>query len=211
MDKYILWDHDGVLVDTEYWYFSSTRLALSELGIHIDKSTYLQYMAQGRSCWDLVREAGIGSETLESKRKDRDSYYQEHLIKEDIEIPGVLDTLKKLSKTHRMAIVTTSKRSDFDLIHKDRAIAPFMEFVITREDYVLSKPNPEPYLLGLSKFDAEANNSIVIEDSQRGLQSAIAAGINCAIVHNEFTSSHDFSSAKYLVNSISELPEAINA
>lgn len=114
MYKYILWDHDGVLVDTEYWYFRSTQLALSELGIDLDKLTYLQFMAQGRSCWDLVREAGIKSTTLESKRKDRDSYYQEHLINENIEIPGVLDTLEKLSKTHRMAIVTTSKRSDFD-------------------------------------------------------------------------------------------------
>ena len=211
MDKYILWDHDGVLVDTEYWYFKSTQLALSELGISMDKSIYLEFMAQGRSCWDLVREAGIEPATLESKRIDRDSYYQEHLIKEDIEIPGVLDVLKKLSKTHSMAIVTTSKRSDFDLIHRDKAIVPFMDFVITREDYVLSKPAPEPYLLGLSKFGAEAKNSIVIEDSQRGLQSAIAAGINCAIVHNEFTSSHDFSGAKYRVNSISELPEAIGA
>ena len=68
-------------------------------------------------------------------------------------------------------------------------------------------------MLGTGKYRnfAEAKNSIVIEDSQRGLQSAIAAGINCAIVHNEFTSSHDFSGAKYLVNSISELPEAIGA
>lgn len=86
-----------------------------------------------------------------------------------------------------------------------------MEFVITQEDYVLSKPDPEPYLLGLSKFGAEAKDSIVIEDSQRGLQSAIAAGINCTVVHNEFTSNHDFGGAKYLVSSISELPEVINA
>ena len=86
MYKYILWDHDGVLVDTEYWYFRSTQIALSELGIHLDKSTYLQFMAQGRSCWDLVREADIGIAKLEAKRKDRDSYYQKYLIKENIEI-----------------------------------------------------------------------------------------------------------------------------
>lgn len=211
MYKYILWDHDGVLVDTEYWYFRSTKRALAELGIELEKLTYLQFMAQGRSCWDLVRQAGIASTVLESKRKDRDLYYQEHLIKENIEIPGVLDALEELSKTYKMAIITTAKRSDFDLIQKDRAILSFMDFAITREDYVLSKPSPEPYLLGLSMFGAAAKDSIVIEDSQRGLQSAIAAGIDCAVIHNEFTSSQDFGGAKYLVNSINELPEVINA
>lgn len=46
MDKYILWDHDGVLVDTEYWYFKSTQRALSELEISLDKSIYSEFMFQ---------------------------------------------------------------------------------------------------------------------------------------------------------------------
>lgn len=209
MDKYILWDNDGVLVDTEYWYFKSTQLALSELGVSLSKSTYLQFMALGRSCWDLVSEAGISLSELESKRADRDLYYQDHLLNQDIEIPGVIETLEKLSKTHRMGIVTTSKRNHFDLIHRNTAIVPFMEFVIAREDYVLSKPSPEPYLLGLGRFGAQAENCIVVEDSQRGLRSAIAAGIDCAVVHNDFTVSHDFSGARYLLDSINELPEVL--
>ncbi len=81
-----------------------------------------------------------------------------------------------------------------------------MDFVLTREDYVSSKPDPEPYLLALQTFGANAGDCLVVEDSQRGLQSAIAAGIDCAIVHNEFTASHDFSGASHLLNSIAEVP-----
>lgn len=206
MTKYILWDHDGVLVDTEYWYFRSTQRALNELGLELTKSTYLIYMSKGKSCWDLVRDAGVGASQLEKKRKDRDIYYQQYLQSEDIEIPGVIEVIKNLSETHKMAIVTTSKRDDFDLIHKDRSIVPFMEFVITREDYSNSKPDPEPYLHALSKFGASASDALVIEDSQRGLQSAIAAGIECAVVHNEFTKTHDFTGAKYWVQNLRELP-----
>jgi phosphoglycolate phosphatase-like HAD superfamily hydrolase len=46
MKKYILWDNDGVLVDTEFWYFSATQRALAELGIALEKDTYLQRMVQ---------------------------------------------------------------------------------------------------------------------------------------------------------------------
>ena len=211
MTKYILWDHDGVLVDTEYWYFKSTQRALNELGVDLTKSTYLTYMAQGKSCWDLVREAGIGSSRLEKKRKDRDIFYKQYLQNEDIEIPGVVEAIKSLSEAHRMAIVTTSKRDDFNLIHRNRSIVQFMDFVITREDYTNSKPDPEPYLYALSKFGVSASDALVIEDSQRGLQSAIAAGIDCAVVHNEFTKPHDFTGAKYLIQTLAELPVLLHA
>jgi len=109
-----------------------------------------------------------------------------------------------------MAIVTTSTRAHFELIHRDRKLSRFMDFVLSREDYVLSKPDPEPYLLGLRKFGASADNCLVIEDSQRGLQAALAAGIDCAIVHNDFTASHDFTGASHLLNSIAEVPKILD-
>ena len=49
-----------------------------------------------------------------------------------------------------MAIVTTSKAVDFNLIHRDRTIVTHMDFVLTREDYTNSKPDPEPYELALT-------------------------------------------------------------
>jgi HAD superfamily hydrolase (TIGR01509 family) len=204
--RYILWDNDGVLVDTELWYFKATQRALAELGVTLEKPTYLQRMAQGKSSWDLASAAGIDSNRIVMKRQQRDAWYQEYLLRENIDIPGVEPILEKLSKTHKMAIVTTSTRAHFELIHAHRSIVRYMEFVLTREDYVSSKPHPEPYLLGLRKFAASADHCLVVEDSRRGLQSAIAAGIDCAIVHNDFTASHDFTGAMHLLNSIAEVP-----
>ena len=45
MKKYILFDHDGVLVDTEYWYFTANKRALGELGIELELALYLKNMA----------------------------------------------------------------------------------------------------------------------------------------------------------------------
>ncbi len=210
MKRYILWDNDGVLVDTEFWYFKATQRALAELGVTLEKDTYLQRMAQGKSSWDITAALGIDAKRIATTRQQRDLYYQEYLAQEDIDIPGVEPILEKLSKSHKMAVVTTSTRAHFELIHRNRQLMRFMDFVLTREDYVSSKPDPEPYLLAVKTFGANVEDCLVIEDSQRGLQSAVAAGIDCAVVYNEFTATHDFTGAGHQLKSIDELSRIID-
>ncbi len=211
MRKYILWDHDGVLVETEPWYFKASQRALAEIGVELTSDVYQGIMVDGRSCWELAEKAGISVEVINSQRKIRNSYYQTYLATEDIEIPGVEAVLKSLSKDYRMAIVTTSRRVDFELIHNNRSIVQYMDFVLTVEDYAKAKPDPEPYLCALRKFDASGDEAVVVEDSARGLKSAVAAGVDCAMVFNKFTKMQDFSTATYAIKSLSELADVIAA
>lgn len=203
--KFILFDHDGVLVDTEQWYYAAGERALAGIGLHLDKEQYLLDMARGGGTWAQARAAGIDDDTIDGLRPLRDAYYQEYLRTEPIEIDGVVAALAELSRYVRMAIVTTSKRADFELIHRGRRITDHMDFVLVREDYERAKPHPEPYLTALRTFGAEKDEVLIVEDSARGLQSAVAAGIDCAIVDNEFTRSHDFSRATHRILSLAEL------
>jgi HAD superfamily hydrolase (TIGR01509 family) len=207
--KYILFDHDGVLVDTESWYYTAGQRALADLGLPLDKEQYLRDMSQGLGTWAQARAANIDEETISRQRVARDLYYREYLRTEAIEIAGVVDTLAELSKYVRMAIVTTAKRVDFELIHERRQIRQFMDFVLVREDYALAKPHPEPYLTGLKRFGAAKEEALVVEDSSRGLNSAVAAGIECAVVDSDFTKAQDFSQASYRIDTLSELKEII--
>ena len=209
MRKYLLFDHDGVLVDTEYWYYKAGERALADIGLKLDKDQYLRDMNQGSGTWAQAREAGIDEPTIRSQREVRDAYYQEYLRTESIEIEGVVETLAELSRHVRMAIVTTAKRADFAIIHEKRQIRQYMDFVLVREDYTHAKPHPEPYLTGLERFRATKEETLVVEDSSRGLNSAVAAGIDCAIVHNDFTSAHDFSQARYRIDALIELKDII--
>ncbi len=209
MKRYILFDHDGVLVDTEFWYFTSAERALAEAGFALDKDQYLRDMARGSGPWAQARTAGLDDRTLSRARDARDGYYQEYLRTKDIEIEGVVDVLAELSAYVRMAIVTTAKRADFDVIHEHRQIRQFMDFVLVREDYELAKPHPEPYLAGLKRFGATREETLVVEDSARGLASAVAAGIDCAVVHNEFTQENDFSQACHRIDNLSELKDIL--
>lgn len=206
MRKFLLWDHDGVIVDTGKWNFAATNSCLRTLGCELDEATYLDLMARGQGYWDAARQNGISEAAIHSARCKRDALYQDYLTKNEIEIEGVADVLRELFTTHRMAIVTTARRQDFELIHRSRQLRQYFEFVIALEDCSKPKPAPEPYLCALRRFNASPSDALAIEDSSRGLHSALSAGVNCVIVRNAFTDSQDFSGAYSVLSSERELP-----
>jgi HAD superfamily hydrolase (TIGR01509 family) len=205
MYKFLLWDHDGVLVDTEPLYFAATQECVRLLGLDIEQTEYLRLMTAGRTSWELARQRGIAETKIIEARQERDRRYQHYLMTREIEIEGVIDVLTSLSARYRMAIVTTSKRTDFELIHRSRKIRDFFEFVITVEDCAKAKPDPDPYLRALKTFNAQPEEALVIEDSARGLAAALAAGLECVIIRNSFTAGDDFTGACHVINSIRDL------
>ena len=210
MKKYILFDNDGVLVETENWYYEANKKALKQLGLNLQMDEYQEIMARGGTARELAINAGITTEIIDKKRVQRDNYYQEFLHTKNLEIPNVKKVLKNLSKKYKMAIVTTSRRVDFELIHKNSGLSDYMQFVLCVEDYERAKPYPDPYLKGLELLKASAKDTIVVEDSQRGLISAVNANIECVIVKNEFTKTHDFSKANYFIDTLEQLETILN-
>ncbi|MHC3993654.1 HAD family hydrolase [Thiomicrolovo sp. ZZH C-3] len=205
MKKYILFDNDGVLVETEAWYFRANVEILKTMGITLEAARYREIMINGQSAFLLAEEAGFDSETVEAARSRRNDLYQHYLQTEEIAIPGVHEVLDALKARYRMGIVTSARREDFELIHAGRGITDGMEFVLCSGEYARAKPYPDPYLKGLELFGGAKHEAIVVEDSQRGLRSAVSAGIDCVIVDNAFTAQHDFSSATHRIGTIEGL------
>ncbi len=211
MKKYLLFDNDGVLVETERWYYEANVKALREIDIELTFDVYMEIMARGGTAWEVAHARGISQRIIDKQRATRDIYYRDFLQSEDIEIDGVVDTLKELKQDYKMGIITTARRVDFDLIHNDREIIKQMDFSLCVEEYPRAKPYPDPYLAGMKKFGASKEQCLVIEDSQRGLTSAYNAEIECTIVDNEFTLTHDFSKATYRISKITELPKLLKS
>jgi len=205
MKNFILFDNDGVLVETELWYFHANEKAMKELGVTLELEYYLELMKHGGNWWELAMQRGVSLEEVNRARERRSRYYQHYLRTENIYIEGVEEVIRELSEHYRMGIVTTSRRVDFELIHHEKKLTRYMEFVLCEEDYSRAKPHPDPYLKGLELLSAHPNDTIVVEDSQRGLTSAVHAGIECAIIKNDFTASHDFSAATYRIDSLNDL------
>ncbi len=102
MKKYILFDNDGVLVETEKWYFNANVEILKTMGIDLDETRYLDIMVNGQSAFLLAEEQGFDSVTVENARDRRNELYQHYLHTEDIEIPGVKEVLDALAKKYRI-------------------------------------------------------------------------------------------------------------
>ncbi len=205
MKKYILFDNDGVLVETEKWYFRANVEILETMGITLDEERYRDIMVNGQSAFLLAEEQGFDTLRIEAARQKRNERYQHYLQTEDITIEGVPEVLGALKAKYRMGIITSARREDFELIHANRGITDHMEFALCSGEYGRSKPYPDPYLKGLEYFGGEKHEAIVVEDSQRGLRSAVNAGIDCVIVHNHFTLNHDFSDAAHRIQTLHEL------
>ncbi|MEA3289074.1 MAG: HAD-IA family hydrolase [Campylobacterota bacterium] len=204
MKKYILFDNDGVLVETEIWYYEASKRALKEFfDVKIQFDDYMDIMTAGNGVW--IAAKGAAQDKIDIARDQRDVYYQEYLRTEDTTIDNVHDVLNELAKKYKMGIVTTSRRVDFEIIHNNRGITDFMDFVLCVGEYTRAKPHPDPYLKGLEIFKAQKQEALVVEDSQRGLISANRAGIDCAIVHNEFTKTQNFSTAQHKIDSLDAL------
>lgn len=205
MKKQILFDNDGVLVDTEHWYFTASAEILSSMGFHLSEDRYRDIMIQGESAFLIAEEEGVPISETDKWRARRNELYQHYLRTEEIAIDGVKEVLAELSSHYRMGIVTSALRCDFELIHASRGITDYMDFVLCSGEYPRAKPYPDPYLLGLKRLGGEKHETIIVEDSERGLRSAVSAGIDCVIVHNRFTEKHDFSTAKHRIKTLDEL------
>jgi HAD superfamily hydrolase (TIGR01509 family) len=94
-----------------------------------------------------------------------------------------------------MAVVTSSQRQHFDVMHADIGLTKYFEFVLAREDYGKTKPNPEPYVLALKRMGMNAEKCVAVEDSERGLAAARAAGLRCLVIPNKITRGCTFSGA----------------
>jgi HAD superfamily hydrolase (TIGR01509 family) len=192
----ILFDNDGVLVDTEELYLRANREALAPFGVPLDRAAYVAlFLSDSRGAWDLLRARGVGEPAIAAARAGRDRRYVELLGASDLLMPGVAAGLAALAGRHRLAIVTSSEPTPFAAAHARAGILQHFELVLTREQYGRSKPDPEPYLTAVARLGVAPERCLVVEDSERGLRAAKAAGLTCWVVPSGLTRGGRFEGA----------------
>jgi HAD superfamily hydrolase (TIGR01509 family) len=165
----VLFDNDGVLVDTEGLYFRANREVLAAHGVALDEAAYVElFLREARGAWHLLRERGLGEAAIAAARAARDRRYGELLDGEDVVVPGAAAAVAALAARYRLAIVTSSEPDSFARIHRRLGLIAHFELALTREQYDRCKPDPEPYLTALRRLRLSPDRCLVIEDSERG-------------------------------------------
>ncbi len=204
----IFWDNDGVLMETEHLYFQANVEALAGVGVTLTLDDFCRIsLRQGESVLTLAagRDDGAAAEL----RRVRDAIYYRLLGEEARPIPGVEDTLARFRGRLPMAIVTSCQRENFLQMHRSSGLLGYFDFILTREDYVATKPDPEPYLTACARAGLHPGRCLAIEDSERGVRSAAGAGLTVAAMPGQMNRGGDFSAARWLLARIHELPELI--
>jgi HAD superfamily hydrolase (TIGR01509 family) len=206
MTKAIFWDNDGILVDTEKLYYKASKITFAKIGIDLTSEMYIQYfLKQSHGTWHLAKVLGYSDETISELRNERNQLYSK-LLETEIEIiDGAESVLSELYGKVKMGIVTSSRKDHFEIIHKQTGFLKYFDFIVTSEDVKNTKPDPEPYIKALELSGMKKEESIVIEDSERGLRAAISAGLKCYIIPTELTKNSNFTGAEKILSSISEV------
>ncbi len=208
MIRAILWDNDGVLVDTEGLYFQAGHEVLATQGVELTHKDFAeQSLKKGLSVFDFLPDQN--AELIERLRLKRNARYSALLAEGVQVVDGVVETLETFYGRVQMGIVTGSRRDHFDIVHAKTNLLPFFDFVLAREDYEEAKPHPDAYLTAMRLHGLQPDDCVVVEDSERGCVAAAAAGLRVLAVPNELSKYGDFSSAYKILNSVRDVVDEI--
>ena len=208
--KALLWDNDGILVDTEPLYMGVTREIMAEVGVGLSVDEFREIsLERGQSCFELVRAAGFGQAEIDRLRQRRDEAYHARVSSGVPLMKGARETLEALHGRIPMAIVTSSHPEDLQVVHRAHGLESFFEAVVASGDYVRHKPHPDPYLEGAARLSVEPQDCVAIEDTQRGMRAALAAGMECWVIPHALSQDSDFTGAHRTLENIREVEALI--
>lgn len=206
MIKAVLFDLDGVIVDSLYTHYLAWQNMFSALGGNVSLQTVLLH--EGKNSFEilptLMKEAGVyipkkkWKPLIDEKRK----YFRS--IAELKFYPNAFETIAEIrSRGYKTALVTACARKNMEnFVNTERQ--KLFDAIISGDDVERAKPNPDPYLKAQKQLEINPLECVVIENAPLGIEAAKNAGMICIAV--ESTLGRDYlQAADFIINEIQEL------
>lgn len=208
----IIFDFDGVLVDTEWAIYQSWVRLYEREGQHISIATYAPCLGAGYSHWDPARHL----ESLTGKHYDweletpvRQAQIEADLAEQGL-MPGALELLDWCRDAGiGLTVASSSSRRWVGGWLERLGIMDRFKGVFTRTDGYPVKPNPALFLAAQHCLGLPGEQCLIVEDSENGTISAANAGIPCVAVPNRMTAASDFSRASCRLPNLDALRERL--
>lgn len=214
MKKTVIFDMDGVIVDTEpvhhYAYFEHFK----ELGIEVSNELYTSYTGNStRNVFQKIKDQfGLAHDVEDLVQRKRAIFNDAFDTKKDLFlIEGVEDLIKNLY-TAKFDIIVASSASKVTInrVFTRFKLHQYFSHIVSGEDFPKSKPHPAIFLHAASLSPNAKEECIVIEDSTNGVAAAIAAEIYCVGYNSLHSKDQDLSKAQMVIQHFNELsPEKI--
>jgi len=204
----ILFDFDGVIVDSEFLHHRAYELALARYGVSsIPFDVYADSFSNRGVGLAYCAEQIPGLDVARMKQ-EKDRWFRQLLETEAELLPGVDSTLRSLRVARPLAIATGSSREAANAVLARFGLTGCFTRVIGREDYRHDKPEPDAFLRACEALGQDPARCLAIEDSYKGLRAAWGAGIPCVVVPNAYTRGGDFALAAAILSTLEELTPA---
>jgi len=206
--KAVIFDMDGVIVDSEPLHFDVCIEVLKKIGLNGEKDYFNKFVGvTNPAMWKIAREE-LGIENSIEELINIQVALTVELFKNSSigAIDGIIDLMKELKKEKiPCAIGSSSPQIFIDSVVEKLDIKDYLEFALSGETLPKSKPDPMIFLTVAQNLKIEAKDCLVIEDSKHGVQAAKSAGMKCIGFVNPNSGNQDLSKADYLTDSIRSL------
>ncbi len=199
----VIFDMDGVLIDSVKYHWQAMNQVLAKYNIHIEDDQLRNYIGQS-----VIHQLNQISEKFHTPL-DIDLIVEElkpikKALQEGIQPKeGVKELLQLLHENNvPVAVGTSSTTEDTTRKLTDAGILNDFPELVTHDDVSEHKPNPAVYLMAAEKVHMEPSHCIVIEDAPSGIEAAKRAGMKCIAVLAPYTNTDDLSAADVTVNSL---------
>ncbi len=201
----LIFDFDGLILDTETPIFEAWRECYEDHGHKLELATYTRCVGSNFTHYNPASELerlidrSLEWGTLDEKRRDR----VQELLREKRPMPGVVDLLEE-ARAHRLpcAVASSSSREWVEVWLGTLALREFFEHVVTLDDVEHPKPSPQLFETAVRKLNVNPERTIIFEDSLNGLRAARAAGVPCVIVPNPVTEALEFEGMAFRLESL---------
>ncbi|MGH7787108.1 MAG: HAD family hydrolase [Candidatus Binatia bacterium] len=205
----VIFDFDGVIIDSEPLQHRAYNLALQPFGVSVDRAEYArEWIAAGRGPEHAVRTYGLSISPTELRRLKDPLYHQ--LLRDEITlVPGAAAAVERLSAALPIVLATNSSAADTGYALERFDLRRYFTAVVTREQYEGAKPLPDAFRTAAERLGLPPRRCVVIEDAWKGVQAANAAGCPCIAFPHDYTADNDVSGAQAVVRSLDEVTVAL--
>lgn len=205
MIRGVIFDLDGVVADTERLQWAAYRQILRGLGVDVGLEEYSRHWIAGGFGPEYACRTYALPLTPDELRARKAPVYQAMLREGVAACPGAAEALARLGASHRIALATNTARAEVAFILDRLGMGSLFHATIAREDYLHPKPAPDAYLAAAAALGLSPVECAVVEDTERGIQAALAAGARAIAVPNDLTVNNDFTGAARRLAHLDEL------
>lgn len=174
----ILFDMDGVLVQSEPLHFEADAVVMARYGVTLDpKSMHEFFGASENETFSTLVDRYSLNQSPESLIEEKEAVLLEMLENNLVVFPKATEILTRLQPVKRLALVTSTRRPVVDWTLEVCGWEDIFSSVITANDVSRHKPDPMPYQVALTKMACQPEEAMVIEDTPRGIEAAKSAGL----------------------------------